>query len=251
MSICLEKASPQERQRIANLLELLPKGFQTVLEIGARDGYFSKLLLELFPAVTALDLTLPKIDQPGITPVAGDVTRLEFAADSFDVVLCSEVLEHIPAKLLPEAAGNIARVARHFVVIGVPFEQDLRLDRTTCPHCGRINPPWGHVNSFTMDGILRLFDGLELERREYVGRGKERTNALSAWLMNLAGNPWGAYGYGEQCLHCACQLTPGDAHGLGQRLLAKGAVTLNRVTQKIVKERPVWMHLVFRKPRAQ
>jgi hypothetical protein len=38
------RASELEKARTADLLRVLPKGRATVLDIGARDGFFSKIL---------------------------------------------------------------------------------------------------------------------------------------------------------------------------------------------------------------
>jgi len=45
-----------------------------VLDIGARDGFLSKLLTGHFASVTALDLEKPPFDYPASVTVAGDVT---------------------------------------------------------------------------------------------------------------------------------------------------------------------------------
>lgn len=90
------RASELEKARTADLLRVLPKGRATVLDIGARDGFFSKLLTEHFASVTALDLKKPPFDYPGIVTVAGDVTKLDFPDNAFDCIFCTEVLEHIP-----------------------------------------------------------------------------------------------------------------------------------------------------------
>ncbi len=50
------RATENERTRTADLLRLVPRGRATVLDIGARDGHFSRLLTGYFDAVTALDL---------------------------------------------------------------------------------------------------------------------------------------------------------------------------------------------------
>ena len=57
--------------------------------------------------------------------VAGDATKFEFACNSFDCVFCTEVLEHIPE--LQRACNEIVRIARHEIIVGVPFEQDPRV----------------------------------------------------------------------------------------------------------------------------
>ncbi|MBU1276861.1 MAG: class I SAM-dependent methyltransferase [Proteobacteria bacterium] len=91
----LERFSAKEQERIADLVRLMPRGRQSALEIGARGGYFTELLLERFSQVSALDLEKPDISIPGITPVKGDVAALRFPDESFDVVVCTEV-EHTP-----------------------------------------------------------------------------------------------------------------------------------------------------------
>jgi len=48
--------TPREQERIKNLIEIMPKGFSTLLDVGARNGYISSLLMPYFESVTALDL---------------------------------------------------------------------------------------------------------------------------------------------------------------------------------------------------
>src|SRR5689334_22203261 len=146
MDLQVYRSSQSEVLRANDLFRLLPRGMRSVLEIGARDGHHTRRLAESFESVTALDLEKPSFRIPGVTNVKGDVTALEFPDDSFDCVLCAEVLEHVPA--VDRAAREISRVARHEAVIGVPYRQDLRLGRVTCRNCGSVNPPYGHVNSF-------------------------------------------------------------------------------------------------------
>ena len=190
------RASPRELEREGSLLSLVGSG-DTALDIGARDGHYSRLLTARFQRVVALDLTKPDISD--VECVAGDVTRLQFPDKSFEVVLCAEVLEHIPN--VRAAAREIARVATKRVVIGVPYRQDLRCGRHTCQHCGHINPAWGHVNSFDEQALTALFPSLTVEKIAYVGSYTwGRTNAVASWLMDRARNPAG--GYGEPCLRC-------------------------------------------------
>src|SRR5271166_757763 len=105
----LYRASDREIARTADLLRLLPRGRRSVLDVGARDGHFSRLLTEYFSEVTALDLKQPDFDIPRVRTVAGDVTKLDFDAGSFDCVFCAEVLEHIPD--VENACKEILRVA--------------------------------------------------------------------------------------------------------------------------------------------
>jgi SAM-dependent methyltransferase len=240
-------ATEREQLRIRDLLELMPAGGESVLDVGARDGYLSKLFAERFVRVVALDLEKPKVDHPRVDTVVGDVTALTYEDNAFDSVVCAEVLEHIPEAQLERACSEIIRVARHSVIVGVPYKQDLRYAESRCQSCGNVNPPWGHINSFDEQRLNCLFGCLTLARLSYVGRTRERTNAVSAGLMRFAGNPYGTYVQDEPCVHCGARLQPPARRTLVQRLATRAAYTIDRVQQAFVTERAHWIHARFQK----
>lgn len=235
-----------EQARIASLLGLLPPGGR-VLEIGARDGYITRLLADLYDEVVALDLTKPTIEAPRVHCVAGDVRSLDFPAGLFDVVLCSEVLEHIPPQDLAQACRELARVTKSNLVIGVPFEQDLRVARTRCAHCGATNPPYGQVNSFDQGRLGSLFAPLQAARVEHVAATREGTNAVSDLLMRAAGYPWGSYDQEEPCIACGGSIGPAPGRSGVAKVLSALAVRLDRVLATRRSAKPKWLHVVFAK----
>lgn len=237
--------SEQEQTRIADIFRLLPQGRKSVLEIGARDGYISRRLADRFAEVTALDLERPTFEYPRVTPVAGDVTKLQFANDTFDCVVCTEVLEHIPA--LEQACSELLRVARHEILIGVPFRQDTRVGRTTCAKCGNINPPWAHVNQFDEQKLSRLFSGAKIKEKSFVGTNHEVTNSVSTLLMDMAGNPWGTYDQDEPCIHCGAVLVAPNGRSALSRVYSGVAIRLTRLQTMFAQAHPNWIHILFSK----
>jgi protein-L-isoaspartate O-methyltransferase len=238
----------REHERIRSLMALIPKGRISVLDAGARDGHLSVLLADHFEMVTALDQKKPPVRHRKVTAVQGDITSLRFPDNSFDCVMCTEVLEHVPGHLLEKAAAELKRVARKYVLIGVPYRQDLRVARTTCYLCGKKNPPWGHVNAFDEQRLKRLFPGLVVETISNVGTTTEATNAVSTLLMDLAGNPYGTYEQEETCIHCGSRLTPPPPRNLFQKGCTKLAFWLNACQEPFVRPHPNWIHILFRKP---
>ena len=242
------RASASEKARVADLFRIMPRGRTSVLEIGARDGYLSRPLTEYFQEVTALDLEKPPFEFPGVTTIAGDVTKLQFGDESFDCVFCAEVLEHISA--VEQACRELARVARHEVIIGVPFLQDIRMNRSTCRRCGKSNPPWGHVNTFDERRLTMLFPGLSISRKSFVGLTKERSNAVSAMLMDLAGNPWGTYVQDEPCIYCGESLAqPSYDRAFLSKVCSGVAIRLDRLQMAFSRPHANWIHIVFSKDR--
>ena len=237
-----------ELLRTSDILRMLPSGCNSALDVGARDGHFSKLLADRIPAVTALDLEVPRIDHPRVHCIPGDVTHLQFADAAFDLVVCTEVLEHIDPLGLPKACAELARVTRRHLLVGVPYRQDTRVGRTTCRGCGTHNPPWGHRSTLDEHRLHGLFPGLRTVEESYVGRNRETTNGLSRVLLDLAGNPYGTYGQEECCIGCGGALHEPPVRNLPQKVLTKAGHLARRLTERFQAERPTWIHLLFEKP---
>jgi protein-L-isoaspartate O-methyltransferase len=245
MDLSAYRNQPSEKARIADLLSLLPGDGTAVLDIGARDGFISKLLVDRFQRVCALDLERPDIAHERIQCVKGDITALEFADESFDLVFCAEVLEHIPPPMLGRACSELARVSRTYILVGVPYKQDIRLGRTTCTACGGISPPWGHVNTFDEDRLTRLFPGFFPAKQSFVGQTISKTNFFSCWLMDLAGNPYGTYTQEEPCGHCGAKLTPPPDRTFLQKVFTKVAAVVTKVQQRLLRPKPNWIHILL------
>jgi 2-polyprenyl-3-methyl-5-hydroxy-6-metoxy-1,4-benzoquinol methylase len=102
-----------------------------VLDAGCGEGEtIARLGPMLGKNVTAVDISAEAVEftarrLPAVEVSRESVLELPFADDSFDLVLCLEVLEHLddPAA----AVAELARVCRGRVVVSVPHEPWFRL----------------------------------------------------------------------------------------------------------------------------
>lgn len=237
-----------EQERIRDLISLIQdeKG-GTIIDIGARDGYLSKLLADYFESVTALDIVKPSIEHEKVICVQGDATDLAFPNNAFDVVFCAEVLEHIPPQLLQKACAELERIAKQFILIGAPYKQDIRVGRTTCYTCMKKNPPFGHVNVFDEKRLTRLFSNSDVKKLTFIGKNMEVTNFISTFLMDLAGNPFGFYHQEEPCVHCGSRLLPPKKRNLLQKVATQLAYRLTQIQKLFVSPRHNWIHMLLMK----
>ncbi|MBE0685427.1 MAG: class I SAM-dependent methyltransferase [Anaerolineaceae bacterium] len=247
MELAKYRASTKEKIRTRDLLRMFPESGKIALDIGARDGYFSLLLAEKFEKVIALDLTMPSISHDKIICMEGNAKNLEFSDRSVDFVFCAEVLEHINKSDLSNVCRELERVCKDKLLIGVPFRQDIRVGRTTCYTCMGKNPPWGHVNCFDERILSKLFSNCRVEAKSFADYSTEQTNALSALLMDLAGNPYGTYMQEEPCIHCGQSLVPPPERGFGQKILTKLAFLTQSATGVFTKPRGNWIHMLLSK----
>jgi hypothetical protein len=103
------------------------------------------------------------------------------------------------------------------------------------------------VNTFTQAKLIGLFPGAKLLAKSLVESSRDATNAASALLLDMAGNPWGVYEQEEPCIHCGAKLTPPKQIGFAQRALVKMAAILDKLQEPLVATHGNWIHLVFTK----
>lgn len=98
--------------QIEEIMALRP---EKVLEIGIGSGFLSRYLKERNIAVTGLDF-----DENLHPDVVGSVLEIPFPDNTFDVVACFEVLEHLPFEKFTVGLSEILRVSKKHAVISVP-----------------------------------------------------------------------------------------------------------------------------------
>jgi ubiquinone/menaquinone biosynthesis C-methylase UbiE len=137
---------------------------RTILEVGCGEGRLAHELLARLPAKAAperylaTDVALDRVSRgldPRIEFQAASIYELPFAARSFDLVLCCEVLEHLhePARGLAE----VARVADRHVLLSTPWEPTWRiLNVARGKYLRDLGNTPGHVQHFSRRALVRL-----------------------------------------------------------------------------------------------
>jgi SAM-dependent methyltransferase len=99
----------------------------TLLDAGCGEGFVDDIFLKAMPtlAITGFDVLedsvrLAQLRNPRGTFAVGDIYNIDADDDSFDVVCCFEVMEHLQEP--DRALAEMARVARRAVVLSVPHE---------------------------------------------------------------------------------------------------------------------------------
>lgn len=174
-------------------------GNQRVLDAGCGDGRHTWQVCKSNKGLSvAFDLDLPSLkrakyvlsqmDERSETVgawdmVSGSVTSLPFEDASFDRVICSEVLEHIPMD--SQAVFELRRVLKPGGVLAVSVPSYF-----TESVCWKIsddyhNTPGGHIRIYKKSTILELLRDADLDI--YAVRYKHAFHSVYWWLKGLFG----------------------------------------------------------------
>ena len=153
----------QERiEIISDMIGRLGNGLK-VLDVGSGDGIVGEHIWKMGNHVVAVDLPTVAIQAhrcQGLLAVAGDAEQLSFAANTFDVVLASEIIEHLwnPNGFVEEAY-RILKTDGHLIVSTPEGIEGLRYD--------------AHKYYFTVETLKQLlvanFDLCKVKRLKPAG----------------------------------------------------------------------------------
>jgi SAM-dependent methyltransferase len=163
----------------------------TALNIGVGRGGLESILIKNGADVFCLDPSEETIEKLRTQYNLDAHAQVGFSQDmpfndsQFDVVIMSEVLEHLSDDVLSATIIEVKRVLKPGgIFIGtVPANENLIDNQVVCPHCGVSFHRWGHTQSFTLLRLRNIFSG-----NKFIIRTVE-TRAFPSWkrsgLMNF------------------------------------------------------------------
>jgi len=152
-----------EGGRLKYIAKKIPKSAR-ILNIGVGNGALETLLSQKGVDVSCLDPSSTSIERLrehlhlGKKARVGGSQSIPFGDSTFDIVIMTEVLEHLDDEILDATLDEVKRVlVSGGKFIGtVPADEDLILGLVVCPRCGERFHRWGHVQSFNKErlGVL-------------------------------------------------------------------------------------------------
>ncbi len=153
-----QKFDQTQDQRARHAIAWLPPSIASVLDVGCGNGILINQLKNT-GLVVGTDRSWAALQWVQAPCCQGDALSLPFKDGAFDVVLAMEIIEHIPFSHFNQSLTELARVARHYIFISVPYQENDVLDmiQVRCPVCGCLFHVNYHMRSFYYPDLDQLF----------------------------------------------------------------------------------------------
>lgn len=146
--------------RIETTISMIPEGITSLADIGCGNGIFTRELGKLRSEINSIsidrsDTALSFVSTP---KMKGDIARLPLKYNSFQCVTCLQVLEHLHYNIYENVLFELARVSSEYIIISVPYNENIVNRMTTCPKCFTSFNIDLHLRKYTSDVVNTLFN---------------------------------------------------------------------------------------------
>jgi len=164
-------------ERIKHIVNSIPEDVGSIVDIGSGPGLVFKAMKSLPRYSVALDSSSVALDIVSNIKSVKTVNhsleagvRLPFNDDEFDMVLCSEVLEHLEKSLRFWILKEIERVAKKYIILTNPCNDDGYSNIVRCSSCCCVYHSVEHVHFFSDNEYKNIFNNFYLSKLLKAGK---------------------------------------------------------------------------------
>ncbi|HUR10517.1 MAG TPA: class I SAM-dependent methyltransferase [Flavitalea sp.] len=151
---------PANRTRINFTAKYVPTEVKSLADIGCGNGVFVNHMKKERPGldIMAIDRSATALKYVETNKKEGSIFDIPLEAATYDCVCCLEVIEHLPVPVFKHSLKELARISGKYIIISVPFEEDLELNHNQCPACKTIFNQDLHMRSFSKQQMETLME---------------------------------------------------------------------------------------------
>jgi SAM-dependent methyltransferase len=146
---------------LSALIDFWPSNIQSVLDVGSGDGKVAaKLAAAVRAQFRALDGSAEALRLNPLPSILADATDRSAYDGVYDLVMATDILEHLDGEVEAKTLENIFATARDCVALAVPFREFRPEATAKCASCAQLYHVNWHQRSYTArDLIGRVPDG--------------------------------------------------------------------------------------------
>ena len=151
-----------------DIMDLLPSDASSILDLGCGDGFITNQLpLSCF--VMGVEISLVAVQRLTHPACLAPIAQLPLVDRAFDLVMANDVLEHIPHDEFSDALQELQRVASRYIIITVPFHENLRARSQYSPDAGGFHHVNEHVREFDIPMLKPMLSDFDIDSVVFTG----------------------------------------------------------------------------------
>lgn len=166
----------EDYERIKTISNLFPHNVESIVDVGCGNGVFVNFLVNgsrKYKRVCGVDRSITALGFVKSEKIQASIDKLPFHDNEFDLVLCLEVIEHLPQNIYRQGLKELTRVSNKYIIVSVPNEQNIEIGRITCLDCRTLFNPDLHLRSFTRDSVSNLLNDYGFTCKEIIFVGEK------------------------------------------------------------------------------
>lgn len=187
-----------EIARLNAIIDIIPNNIGSILDVGCGEGLITNPLVAKNYQVVGCDISHPSLEFVQSSKTQASIESLPFDDQTFDLVLSSSVLEHLPNEFLNKCIHELERVSRKYILVSTPYKEDLWKLLTKCPHCASVYHKNLHLHSFDENSLENLFPKFTPVDISY---GKD-LDWKPGWIIWVAQHIFNRYSFSRSEIKC-------------------------------------------------
>ena len=200
-----------DEERLAIIRESLPRDVRTILDVGCGVGLITRPLGQTHDVV-GFDFSREVHKNATEPRVCGLAPALPFKDACVDLVLATQIFEHLTDADLEAVARELVRVTRRYVLITTTFRENLREAMIPCPACGTVFNAYGHLRTFDNESLRRTIPRCRVRLERLYALARRYPRLFVAINQRLFG--FWHYDLALLCTHCGHDVFPTGRRGL-------------------------------------
>lgn len=235
--------TPDYLERIAVINSLIPQGDIGLLDVGCGKGDVINGLIQSCPDIRPIgvDPFFEVSQSLNFLYAQAKLPYIPFTDNSFELVICLQVLEHLNPQDYSNSLLEIQRLSIKHVIIGVPYKENLDALTVLCSKCGFKSHAYGHLRGFLQSDMDNLLSDFELKKLILTGVIQRRNSKLGVFFEQKLAN---LYHIPE---HFVCPSCQGNSPLVSNRpkIIRTTARIVNRILMQFSPKIPYWMIALY------
>lgn len=229
------------QERVEATLRLVPTGISNILDLGCGDGAIANPLFDKGIHVTGLDISLSALKHLKGNGIRASSECLPFRDKLFDLVICAEILEHLPQGIYEKTLGEIERITNTYIIVTTPNREYLPSGHAKCSYCHYIFHTNLHFRSFDISSHQGLFHQFSLIKTVEINQWTQ-----NPFITQINQRLLGIYAYkkGVHCPYCSHMIQQFD-QGILKIALSKAAKKMREIFPRNTKAR--WIASLYQR----